>query len=102
MGFGIEVQDEWGGKADSVVDPKNILDRLLPPPGDSTHPMLGSIDPYADTVFNNLQMRWFLSEWAEVSAKAQTPEERELVSKIEAMACRVRDEVHLYLKFIGD
>ena len=102
MGFGIEVQDERGGTVDTAGDPKNILDRLLPPPGDSTHPMLGSIDPYADTVFNSMQVKWFLSEWVEVLAKAYTDEEKELVSKIEAMARRVQDEVHLYLKFIGD
>lgn len=102
MGFGIELQDEWGGKVETAGDPKNILDRLLPVPGDISRPMLGSIDPYANTVFNNMQMKWFLSEWAEVSAKAQTQEEKELVSKVAQMARRVQDEVHLYLKFIGD
>jgi hypothetical protein len=102
MGFGVELQDEFGGRLDAVVDPRNLLGRLLPEPGDLRYPMLGSIDPYADTVFNRLQMSRFLAELAEFSPKAQMPEERELVSKIEHMAKRVRDEVHLYLKFIGD
>jgi hypothetical protein len=102
MGLGIELQDEWGGKIDAVYDPKNYLGKLLPRNDDDTRPMLASIDPYGDTIFNGIQMRWFLSEWSEISAEAQTPEERELVSKIEAMAHHVRDEVHLYLKFIGD
>lgn len=102
MGFGIELQDEWGGTVDTVGDPKCILDQLFPPPGDTNYPMLGSIDPYANTVFNSLQMKWFLSEWAEVLQKAQTPEEKELVAKIEGMARRVQNEPHFYLKFIGD
>ncbi len=102
MGFEIKLQDEIGGELDAVADPKNILDRLLPEPGNEQYPMLGSLDPYADTVFNGLQITWFLAELAEVSAKAQTPEEREMISRIEGMAKRARDETHLYLKFIGD
>jgi hypothetical protein len=102
MGLGIELQDEWGGILRSTADPKNLLANLLPPVLGKSSLMLGHIDPYGDTTFNNLQMNQFLIEWAGVSSKAQTPEERELVSAIEAMAQRVRNEVHLYLKFIGD
>lgn len=102
MGLEIKLQDEWGGLVESVVDPKNYLGKLLPRNDDDSHPMVAGVDSYGDTVFNRMQMRWFLSEWREISAKAQTPEEQELVSKIEAMARRVRDEVHLYLKFVGD
>lgn len=102
MGLGIALQDEWGGQLDMVADPKNFLGRLLPQNDDPLHPMLASIDSYGDTVFNRMQMPRFRSEWAEVSAKAQTQEEKELVSKIAEMARRVQDEVHLYLKFIGD
>ena len=29
-------------------------------------------------------------------------EEREMISRVEGMAKRARDETHLYLKFIGD
>jgi hypothetical protein len=102
MGLGIELQDEWGGILSSTADPKNLLANLLPPVSHKPSLLLGYIDPYGNTIFNNLQMNQFLIGWAEVSSKAQTPEERELVSAIEAMAQRVRDEVHLYLKFIGD
>jgi hypothetical protein len=49
-----------------------------------------------------MQMPRFLSEWSEVSIKAQNPEEQELVAKVEAFARRVQNEAHLYLKFIGD
>ncbi len=102
MGLDIELQDEWGSKLDSVGDPKNYLGKLLPRSDDDNRPILAGIDSYGNTVFNRMQMRWFLPEWADVSGRAQTSEERELVSKVEAMAHRLRDETHLYLKFIGD
>jgi len=102
MGFDIELQDEWGGTIESIGDPKNLLDKLLPPTADESHPILGAIDSYGNTVFNTVQIRWFLSEWREVLEKAQTEEEKALVARIESMARRVQDEVHLYLKFIGD
>ena len=64
--------------------------------------MLASIDPYGDTIFNRLQMERFLSEWVDVAAKPRTSEERTLVQEIEKLAHRCQDEVHVYLKFIGD
>ena len=102
MGLGITLQDESGAELVSVVDPKNYLGKLLPEHEDPAHPMLASIDFYGDTVFNRMQMDRFLAEWTDVSARADTKDEKALVSTIEDMARRCRDEVHLYLKFIGD
>jgi hypothetical protein len=44
----------------------------------------------------------FLLEWEAVSSNAVATEERDLVSKIRDLALRCRDEVHLYIKFVGD
>jgi hypothetical protein len=102
MGLEIVLQTESGAKVDSVADPKNYLGKLLPQIDDESHPLLGGIDPYGDTVFNGIQIRRFLLEWEAVSSNAVTTEERELVSKIEQLALRCRDEVHLYIRFVGD
>ena len=102
MGLEIVLQTESGAKVDSVADPKNYLGKLLPQIDDESHPLLGGIDPYGDTVFNGIQIRRFLLEWEAVSSNAVTTEERELVSKIEDLALRCRDEVHLYIRFVGD
>ena|SRR5665213_4171252 len=102
MGLGIELQDERGGKIDSVADPKNLLRPLLPAPGDLIFILTNAIDPYGDTVFNRIQMERFLSEWTSIASRCKTQEEKELASKIASLAFRCRDEVHLYLKFIGD
>ena len=87
---------------DSVGDPRNQLGMLLPQLDDENHPILAGIDPYENTIFNGIQMHRFLLEWKDVTAKASTVEERELVTKIEEFALRCRDEVHLYIRFIGD
>ena|ERR1039457_4001749 len=102
MPFNIELQDELGGRIAGVDDSRGLLDRLLPQVWDDQYPTLGSIDPYGDTTFNGLQMRGFLKEWASVSQTAGTAEEQALISAIESLAQRCRDEVHTYLKFIGD
>src|SRR5512135_69782 len=100
MGQEIVLQTEWGARVDSVVDPQDYLSLLLPQVDDENHPMLAGIDPYGNTIFNTIQMRRFLLEWKDVTAKASTVEERELIARIEEFAIRCRDEVHLYLRFI--
>jgi hypothetical protein len=102
MGLGIQLQDELGNEIVSATDPVNLLARILPPLDDQSYPMLASIDPYGDTTFNRVQMPRFLAEWSLIAVKAQSPEESALVGEVANMARRCADEVHLYLKFIGD
>ncbi len=103
VGFEIVLQDELGSQIESIADPKNLLAGLLPSleKGDA-YPMLAGIDPYGDTIFNPRQARRFLREWADLVSNARTREERALVSEIERLARRCADEVHKYLRFIGD
>jgi hypothetical protein len=57
----IQLQDESGGRIESIIDPKNLLPDLLPPEGKSeAYPMLAGIDLYGDTIFNRLQIPPFL------------------------------------------
>ena len=103
MGLEIQLQDEFGNRIEGVADPKNLLADLLPSDEKSTaYPMLVGIDSYGDTVFNRLQIRRFLFEWVDVISNARTQEDQELVSEIERLARRCSNEVHSYLKFIGD
>jgi hypothetical protein len=79
------------------------VNRLLPEPNNhDDYPFLRSLDAYGDTTFNRLQMPRFLKEWASISLKATTADEQAIVSAVEALARRCRDEVHTYLKFVGD
>ena len=100
MGIEVRLQDEFGSCIESVPDPKNLLGRLLPTDSDAV--LLSGIDPYGDTVFNGRQMNRFLAEWASVAARSKTQEDRDLTGRVEHLARRCRDEIHLYLAFIGD
>ena len=101
MGLEILLQTESGGQIDSVADATNFLGKLLPQIDDASYPILAEIDPYGDTVFDGSQMRRFLVEWKDVSSRAVTAEERELVSKIEELALRCCDQGDSYVRFIG-
>jgi len=102
MGLNVELQDEQGNTLQALPDPQNSLARLLPLDNEELYPTLAGIDLYGDTLFNRVQMGRFLREWRIISAQAQSQDERGLLAAIESMALRCSNEVHLYLKFIGD
>ena len=102
MGLSAALQAADGKLTDQVHDPGNALHRLLPSHDDVSSPCLRYIDWYGDTVFNRLQMKDFLREWAGLRKRATTSEERALIDGITGLAERCRDEPHLYLRFIGD
>ena len=102
MGLNIVLEDEEGVKLDEVVDQKNLLHRLLPSQEDSTYNCLRFVDWYGDTTFNRLQMPLFLEEWKSLEKRAKTQDEFALLRRVEGLALRCRDEIHLYLKFYGD
>jgi hypothetical protein len=58
------VLTDYSGKIfERIDDPKNLLDRLLPPCDDRSGSVLAKIDWYGDTYFNYLQIKRFLEEW---------------------------------------
>ena len=101
MGLCISLQDEAGESIETVIDENNLLGKLLPS-DDNVSPILASIDWYGDTVFNRVQMKYFLREWDKVIEHARTSDEQNLLLRIKGLAHRCLDGVHLYLKFIGD
>ena len=102
MGLCVALQNESGETLTMLADEKNFLHKVLPTPEDPANPMLGSIDWYGDTVFNRTQMPRFLSEWEGLLGKANSLEERDLITGVKVLAERCRDGAHLYIKFIGD
>jgi hypothetical protein len=102
MGLCIALTNEAGENIEFVSDDKNILHKLLPPNDDESNPMLASIDWYGDTVFNSVQMRRFLLEWSRLKQQVCGIEQQQLAGVVESLARRCQEEVHLYLKFIGD
>ena len=102
MGFDIRLEDEHGQQLGEVGDPRNLLHRLLPPSADASFSCLRFIDPYGDTVFNQMQIETFLAELARVAATATTGPELDLLQKIRELAERCKSEPHLHIKFYGD
>lgn len=102
MGLTVVLETERGEPIEQVLDPGNLLHRLLPSHDDSSYQCVRFIDWYGDTVFNRLQMEQFLAEWKRLYNAAECKEERELLLAIEKLAHRCQTEAHLYLKFYGD
>lgn len=64
-------------------------------------PMIGNVDPYDDTRFNQMQMRIVIPELrrlSEVAPDAAADAARELLSIAELVSAKA----HRYLEFIGD
>ncbi|MGI9102999.1 MAG: hypothetical protein ACR2IF_11210 [Terriglobales bacterium] len=92
----VRLENEDGepiSEKDAVVD-----SRLLDPLAD--HTLLRYIDEYGDTILNHLQMEDFIQGWKLIAPNSV--EQKKKWEKVLGMAEKCRDEVHLYLKFIGD
>jgi len=98
MGLTVRLQDE---RAKPESDGDTGVDFRLPT-GDPSFRLLCCIDPYGETIFNRLQMETFLAEWEAIKTEAITEEDKQAWNNIKQLAERCRDEVHLYLRFIGD
>lgn len=103
MGLTIVVQDEHGRAISSAVeDVRNLLSRLLPTEDDESFRLLRYIDRYGDTVFNQQQLNDLLAEWVRLKERARTKDERELLAAAESLIRQGQNDVHQYIKFIGD
>jgi hypothetical protein len=60
------------------------------------------IDPYGNTVFNQLQLPVLLDELREVRTQLTDPELRSMIDTLSAMVQRAANEVHTYIRCIGD
>ena len=93
---------ERGEILDRIGDQKDHLHRIVPSSEDTAYVLVNFIDWYGDTTFNRLQMPRFLAEWARLRDAATADGAADLHAKIEAMAKRCAEDVHLYLKLEGD
>ena len=95
MPWTVRLQDERG----KPIIPEDVVIELQRFPTMSYFGLLGYVDPYGDTYFNGVQMKDFLADWDKLHPSGEQREQCQLVRNI---AIRCRDEVHLYLCFIGD
>ncbi len=98
----VALETETGEILEQVSDSKDILEQVLPPHDDKSFYCLRFVDPYGDTVFNQLQMELLLAELRRIRETIQNQEQRAFLDQIEALANRCKVGKHLYLKFYGD
>jgi hypothetical protein len=102
MGFNIILEDEHRTKIEQIDDPKGLLYDILPEAASRSFHYLPYIDRYGDTIFNRPQMEPFLGEWGLLIAGSKDLEARRLLTEVRRLATEVRDQVHLYLRFVGE
>ncbi|MHC4253429.1 MAG: hypothetical protein ACYS9X_30295 [Planctomycetota bacterium] len=99
MGIDLHWIDEDGSALEQVPDTRNALYRSLASADVSNTVCLRSIDPYGDTVFNQLQIPVLVKELK--ALRDQRGPQSGLQTFID-LAQRSVGEVHTYLKFHGD
>ena len=102
MSFIVRLETQRQIVLDELVDTRDVISRLLVTRTDPAYQCIRFIDPYGDTVFNVLQMPQFLREWVELEESTPNDDAVETIRAVRALAERCRDEVHLYLRFMGD
>ena len=72
---------------------------------EGAYPWLDSIDPYANTTFNQLQVVYFIKDLERLKPLVKIEANNQLIDEIIAFASKILPEnIHSqrYLKFIGD
>ena len=95
-------QNEHGEELGRLDDP-GFLPELLPPSDESpTTACLGFIDPYGDTVFNQAQLDQLLAELESRRASIRDLRVRRGLDQLLAFLRPCVDQLHTYIKIIGD
>lgn len=81
-----------------VADPD--FDPVLLGVDAARYPYLSGIDPYGDTVFNGLQVRWLLEELGSYKSVCQAS--AEFMHDLDELCRMVQPGSHRFLWFIGD
>lgn len=100
MALTVQVEDE-SGERDGERWMHQASSRLL-----AVESPLGSclrfVDPYGDTVFNQIQIPELLSELRALDGRLTDPELRFALRGLISVVERAVDHVHMYVRFIGD
>ena len=102
MGIDVRVETESGEVQDEVLDDNNLTEKLLPDREDSSSPCLRFVDPFGDTLFNQIQIPLVITELEKRlrgSAKSDVKTHCEAILKVVSAAA---GEAHTYVRFSGE
>jgi len=75
---------------------------VLPNRSDPSYYCLKYVDPYGDTLFNQLQIPMVCADLDLLEKVSSNEETLRLIKKLKSLCEKCLSEPHLYLKFIGD
>jgi hypothetical protein len=102
MGIDLRWQDERGELLAELLDENGLVESFLPSFEAQDFPCLRFVDPYGDTIFNQIQIPELVSELERLSQQKHKPEiERHLKAVLDFVRQTV-GQVHTYVGFYGD
>ena len=97
----INLEDESGGLIKSIQD-NGLLSKYIPEANDENYCCVKYINRWGNTIFNELQMDDLMKELVSITSKSEDKEIQMLIVQIHNLVEIAKQDVHLYLKFIGD
>ena len=101
MPLSIVRETEGGADLQRVDDVEDVIIELIGRVGRERLRLLGYVDPYGDTVFNQLQCADVLGD-VEKLGEVASPHQRQLLAQVRELVQRCKREVHEYVKLYGD
>jgi hypothetical protein len=102
MGIDLRLESEKGEVFRELPDGGALVERFLPDFESADFPCLRFVDPYGDTVFNQLQIEQVTWELEALAGRQHEPEvDRHLLAVLEFVRA-ARGRVHTYIRFYGD
>jgi hypothetical protein len=102
MGIDVRVETESGEVQDEVLDDRNLTEKLLPDREDGSSPCLRFVDPFGDTLFNQIQIPLLTKEIEARMRASAKPEVRSHCEAILKVVTATVGEEHTYVRFSGE
>ena len=102
MGVDLRWENENGRLIEEILDPQMCISHLVLKTDLTGTTCLRFIDPYGDTMFNQVQIPILIDELQSILRKVQDHQIRDHLRRVIELAEKSRGEIHTYLKFYGD
>lgn len=99
MPFNVRLE-EYGGKVLGEIC--GVWGDFLPEYTDLSFPVLRLVDPYDETVFNNMQIKILLEEWERLRERAKEVGQLDHWKAVKKLAETGTKKPLRYLRFVGD
>ena len=102
MAYTVRLETENGDTVDSIEVPLLFLDDSIVRDWNAPFQLLTFLDPYGDTVFNQLQAGQVLQELDCIRERLTNDADLRLLGRVIGLAQRCASTPHMYLRFLGD